>query len=107
MFTARTNGSEIIMTGFLADNSSAKGLFVVLQSDNKSPDLFQAVLRDGQERAVSSRVGVPPSTYTVLVYDLEQDGLPNENIATLPTETVIMTAGKGGLPNTVMTKDSF
>ena len=75
------------MTGVFATDSLAKGLFLVLQSEDGSPDEFRAVLRERQE---DSHITVPPSTYTLLAYDLEEDALPNENVAFKLQETLVM-----------------
>ena len=41
-----------------------------------------------------SSITVPPSTYTLLVYDLEENALPNENVAFTPAEKVTVSYGK-------------
>ena len=90
--TVTRKGSEIILTGVFAADSSAKGLFVVLQSeDDGSGDEFRAVLRKSQG---DSGITVPPSTYTLLVYDLEENALPNENMAFISSEKITMENGK-------------
>ena len=75
---------------FVAD-STAKGVFVVLQSDDGSGDEFRTVLREGQGE---SAITVPPSTYTLLVYDLEENALPNENAAFISSEKITVENGK-------------
>ena len=88
--TVAKSCSEIFVTGVFATNSAAKGLFVVLTSDDGLQDEFRAVLREGQ----GSGITVPPSTYTVLVYDLEENALPNENVAFIPSKTLTVKDGK-------------
>ena len=89
--TVTTSGSEIFVTGVFAADSAAKGLFVVLTSEDDSPDEFRAVLREGQG---DSGITVPPSTYTLLVYDLEENALPNENTAFVSSEKIYLKNGK-------------
>ena len=80
--TTKDSGS-ITMTGELVTNTTAKGMFIVLQCEDGSPDVFRAVPRpDESTTSVTSDItNVPPSTYTVIVYDLEEHGLP----ATIPS----------------------
>ena len=77
-------GSEIEITVHFIHNSFAMGCFVVLQSDNGSPDEFRVLLRSGSDLLVTDMISVPPSTYTLYVYDLEEDGHINEMPAILP-----------------------
>ena len=80
-FIATPSGSEIMITGHFVRNSPAKGLFLALHSDNGSPDEFRALLRDGQEESLIKNIALPPSSYCVTVYDLEESVLPNPNPA--------------------------
>ena len=89
---------EISVTADLITDSLARGLFIVFQSDDDdddgSPDEFRAVLREGEEDSVSSTIPAPPpSTYSVLVYDLENDGLPNTHPALHLYDPVIVRIG--------------
>ena len=58
------------------ENTTAKGCFVVLQNLSESHDMFVAV-----PRSQSSIENIPASMYAVLIYDLEQDGMPNTSPA--------------------------
>ena len=78
------------MIGDFATDSAAIGLFVVLTSD-QTGDEFRALLREGQG---DSAITVPPSTYTLLVYDLEDNALPNENPAFTSSEKITVKNGK-------------
>ena len=89
--TVTTTGNEIFVTAVFATDSSAIGLFVVLQCEDGSPDEFRAVLREGQGE---SGITVPPSTYTLLAYDLEENFLPHDNVAFISPETIIVEDGK-------------
>ena len=77
---AASNG--IIVTVNFITNTTATGCFIALQSEDGSPDEFRALLRPESETTLVATIdNVPPSTYTALFYDLEQDGLPNSNVA--------------------------
>ena len=68
------------MTGELIGNSPALGCFVVVQCDERNSDHYRALLRNGDESTVSATINVPSMnevSYTVTVYDLEENGLPN------------------------------
>ena len=83
--------SDIIVIEVFVADSAAKGVFVVLQSeDDGSGDEFRAVLREGQG---DSAITVPPSTYTLLVYDLEENALPSENVAFTSSEKITVENG--------------
>ena len=68
------------------------GCFVVFQSDNYgSPDEFIVLLRSGSDLFVTDMISVPPSTYTLYVYDLEEDGHINEIPAILLEDRISVT----------------
>ena len=72
----------ILVTVEFITSTTAGGYFMVLESEDGSPDEFRALLRtDSSTTLVTTIDNVPPSTYTPLFYDLEQDGLPNMNLA--------------------------
>ena len=74
---------EIRVDGEFIEDTTAEGCFIVLQSEERAPDVFIALpLPDNAGATLSSTIdNIPPSTYTMLVYDLEQDGLPNTHLA--------------------------
>ena len=73
---------EFLVTVEFITSTTARGCFMVLESEDGSPDEFRALLRtDSSTTLVTTIDNVPPSTYTPLFYDLEQDGLPNMNLA--------------------------
>ena len=78
-------GGEIAVSAEFITNTAAQGSFIVLQSDDGSPDQFRILLRDESKLTVSDRITVPPSSYSVYVYDLEEDGLPHTEPAIGPT----------------------
>ena len=84
-------GSEIEITVHFISNSRAIGCFVVLQSDSGSPDEFRVLLRSGSDLTVTDMISVPPSTYTLYVYDLEEDGHVNKEPAILPEDKIHVT----------------
>ena len=67
------------------------GCLVVLQSDSGSPDEFRVLLRSGSDLTVADMISVPPSTYTLYVYDLEEDGHVNREPAILPEDRIHIT----------------
>ncbi|CAI8006816.1 hypothetical protein GBAR_LOCUS4917 [Geodia barretti] len=69
-------GGGVLVRGEFMRGSRAAGCLVVLQGPPSSPDMFRALLRTQSQDTVST-VPVPPSTYTVYGYDLEENGLPN------------------------------
>jgi hypothetical protein len=70
-------GGGVLVRGEFMSGSRATGCLVVLQGPPSSPDIFRALLRTQSQDTVSTTVPVPPSTYTVYGYDLEENGLPN------------------------------
>ena len=84
---AKKTGSEIEMTLQFINNSHAVGSLVVLQSDSGSPDEFRVVLRSG---SVTAMISVPPSTCTLYVYALEEDGHFNREPAILPEDRIFV-----------------
>ena len=83
--------SDIIMTVQFISNSLALGWFVALQSNDGSPDEFRVLQRSGSDLTMTGIISAPPSTYTVYVYDLEQDGHINEMPAILPEDRIHIT----------------
>ena len=86
-------GSEIEITLQFISNSHAVGGLVVLQSDSGSPDEFRVLLRSGSDLTVTDMISVPPSTYTLYVYDLEEDGHVNREPAILPEDRIHVITG--------------
>lgn len=84
----KLNSDKIEITGEFINNSLAKGLFVVLQCDDSSPDQFRTVMRNESEQTVSSSFSVPPSNYSVYVYDLEENLLPNQEPAVTQSDMI-------------------
>ena len=74
----------VLVTGEFITDSRAAGCLLVLQgpSSFSSPDIFRTLQRTQLEQG--STIRVPPSTYTVYGYDIEEDWLPS----TMPAEVL-------------------
>ena len=81
------------MRGEFMSGSQATGCLVVLQGPPSSPDIFRALLKTQSQDTVSTTVPVPPSTYTVYGYDLEENGLPNTTPAVVLESQIVNTSG--------------
>lgn len=82
-------GDDINVTGGFISNSRALGCFVVLHGGDDSPDELRVLLRNNSD--VTNKISVPPSTYTMSVHDLEEDGHINEISAILVEDKIIVT----------------
>ena len=82
----------ISVIGYFINNTRAKGFFVVLQCEDGSVDVFRAVLpKNDSSTSLSGAINsVPPSTYAVFFYDLENDGLPNRKVAYQQNSTIVV-----------------
>ncbi|CAI8051907.1 hypothetical protein GBAR_LOCUS28403 [Geodia barretti] len=80
----------VLVRGEFTSGSRATGCLVVLQGPPSSPDVFRALLRTQSQDTVSTTVPVPPSTYTVYGYDLEENGLPNTMPAVLLENQILL-----------------
>ena len=90
------------MTAEFLKNTTARGCFVVLQSENKSTaDVFRALLRPGPNTTLltSSISDTPSSTYRDFLYDLEQDGLPNRSPAYEPNNVITVNRNGESIAN--------
>ena len=81
-------GDGVAVTGEFITDSRAGGCLLVLQgpSSSSSPDIFRTLQRTQLEQG--STIRVPPSTYTVYGYDIEEDWLPNTMPAVVPDEQI-------------------
>ena len=87
-------GGGVLVRGEFMSGSRAAGCLVVLQGPPTSPDIFRALLRTQSQDTVSTTVPVPPSTYTVYGYDLEENGLPNTMPAILLENQLLLNSGQ-------------
>jgi hypothetical protein len=69
-------GGGVEVRGGFVSGSRAVGCLVVLQGPPTFPDIFRVLLRTQSQDIVSTAVPVPPSTYTVYGYDVEENDLP-------------------------------
>ena len=66
------------MTGEFITDSRARGCFIVIICNASTADVFRALQQnDSSVTHIEDIINVPPSTYTVYAYDLEEDALPN------------------------------
>ena len=70
-------GGGVIVRGEFLSGSRAVGCLVVFQGPHTSPDIFRVLQRTQSQDSVSTSVHLPPSTYTVYGYDVEENRLPN------------------------------
>ena len=87
-------GGGVLVRGEFMSGSRATRCLVVLQGPPTSPDIFRALLRTQSQDTVSTTVPVPPSTYTVYGYDLEENGLPNTMPAILLENQILLNSGQ-------------
>ena len=87
-------GGGVLVRGEFMSGSRATGCLVVLQGPPSSPDIFRALLRTQSQDTVSTTVPVPPSTYTVYGYDLEENGLPNTMPAVVLENQILVNSGQ-------------
>ena len=80
----------IQITAKFIEGTKAKGCFAVFQCEYGSPDVFRALLLPNLNSVI---IDVPASTYSMLVYDLEEDGLPNTKPAVEQSRTVTVEGG--------------
>ena len=87
-------GDGVVVTGEFITDSRAGGCLLVLQgpSSSSSPDIFRTIQRTQLE--LGSTITVPPSTYTVYGYDIEEDWLPNTMPAVVMGEHISSSACK-------------
>ena len=80
------NGTIRIMGKFMV-NSPAKGYLIIVKcNSSSSPDRIMAVLNTSIPAVVA---GLEPNIYNILVYDVEETGLPNETPAVQIEDTTV------------------
>ena len=90
----RGGGAKV--KGEFVSGSRAAGCLVVLQGPPTFPDIFTALLRTQPQDIVSTTVLVPPSTYTVYGYDVEENDLPYTMPAVVLENQTIINSGIDG-----------
>ena len=96
----------MMVTGEFITDSRARGCFIVIISYEDTADVFRALQReDSSVTHIEEIINVPPSTYTVYAYDLEENALPNPfpaNTTRSDTITITTPCKKHVLVNTVV-----
>ena len=80
----------ISVSGTFVTNSLARGCFLVIQCNEDTADIFVAIERKGTDQIVNESIPVPPSSYIVYAYDLEENALPHHIPAYSPSPEIII-----------------
>ena len=80
----------ISVSGTFITNSLARGCFLVIQCNEDTADIFVAIEREGSDQIVNESIPVPPSSYIVYAYDLEENTLPHRIPAYSPSPEIII-----------------
>ena len=83
--SAVEDDNMITVSGTFITDSLARGCFIVIQCDEDNADIFVAIEREGSELTVKESIAVPPSSYIVYAYDLEENALPHRIPADIPS----------------------
>ena len=73
--------------------SRATGCFLVLQGSSLLADIFRVLKKTNSQDKISTTLNVPPSTYAVYGYDLEENALPNSMPAVVLENEVSISTG--------------
>ena len=76
--TPTMNDGMVEIRGFFIMNSPAKGYFIIIKCSSSTADRMMAVLNTSVPAVVS---GLESNSYSILAYDVEENGLPNEKLA--------------------------
>ena len=82
-------GTITIIAKFI-EESPAKGCLIIVTCNLPSPDKMMALTNANEEVVVT---GLECNTYDILVYDVEENGLPNEQPA-VQKKDIIVTQGQ-------------
>ena len=80
----------ISVSGTFITDSLARGCFIVIQCNEDTADIFVAIERKGTDQIVNESIPVPPSSYIVYAYDLEENTLPHRIPAYSPSPEIII-----------------
>ena len=80
----------ISVSGTFITNSLARGCFLVIKDSSSAADIFVAIEREGSGEIVDESIPVPPSSYIVYAYHLEENTLPHHIPATIPSPEIII-----------------
>ena len=86
----------ITVSGTFITDSLARGCFIVIECYEDTADIFVAIEREGSEQVITESIAVPPASYIVYAYDLEENALPHHTPAndTPSSEIIINTTCK-------------
>ena len=76
----------ITIIGTFIEDSPAKGCLIIVTCNLPSPDKMMAVPNANEAAVVT---GLECNTYDILVYDVEENGLPNEQPALQKNDKVV------------------
>ena len=85
--SAIEENNSITVSGEFITNSRARGCFIAIESDSYA-DRFVAIQRKESEQVLTETIPVPPSSYIVYAYDLEQNTLPHHIPADSPADYI-------------------
>ena len=80
----------ISVSGTFITDSLARGCFLVIQCNEDTADIFVAIEREESELTLNESIPVPPSSYIVYAYDLEENTLPYHIPANIPSPEIII-----------------
>ena len=73
--------------------SQAAGCFLILQGSSVFADNFRVLKKTNSQEKISINLNVPPSTYAVYGYDVEENALPNSMPAVVLVNEVSISTG--------------
>ena len=80
----------ITVSGTFITDSLARGCFIVIEDTSNDADIFVAIEREGSEQVITESIAVPPASYIVYAYDLEENALPHHIPADIPSPEIII-----------------
>ena len=80
----------ISVSGTFITDSLARGCFLIIKDSSSDADIFVAIEREGTDQIVDKSIPVPPSSYIVYAYDLEENTLPHHIPANSPSPEIII-----------------
>ena len=83
---ATVGNGTITIKGKFIEDSPAKGCLIIVACNLPSLDKMMAVPNANESAVVT---GLERNTYDILVYDVEENGLPNEQLAVQKNDKVV------------------
>ena len=88
-------GGVVNVSGQLANNTDAQGCFIIVKSSSSnSAEHYQIALNENNS-CVTNVSNLEKGTHSVLMYDLERDGLPG-SIPAVSMKGVVLSKGSMG-----------